>query len=355
MLPKQTSHYFFADVLKALAIIAVIVLHIASDYVDQYGEISNSAWWSANIYNGLVRFCVPMFVMLSGALLLKPGKTVNATQIFYKRLPRILIPLIFWSIVYIIFDSYTAGKSIAQIDLKTQLKIFYLGPVVFHLWYLYMLIGIYLLYPIINVFISAASEIQVRYLLIICLVANCIFGIINIIFKLDTGIDLNFFTGYILYFVLGYYLFHFTFTSQQLGTAYALGIVGFLISIFTSYICVLLNFSNCSALIESDFTPDIVLSVSGLFLFMKHRFNKNDKSSIINKCVLEISKASFGIYLVHVLVMRYIFSETRTYYESLQKLHLALLIPLEAFVILILSFIIIKLIRYVPYLRKIAG
>lgn len=296
-----------------------------------------------------------MFVMLSGALLLKPGKIVTAKEIFYKRLPRILIPLVFWSIVYVLFDNYLKHKTLAEIDVKQQIKVFYQGPVVFHLWYLYMLIGIYLLYPIINVFISAAEEIQVRYFLIIWFIANSVIGMVNIIFNLDTGIDLNFFTGYIGYFVIGYYLIHFTFTPEQLRKAYLLGILGFIISVLTPYLCVLLNFLNRSALVESDFTPDIILSVAGLFLFMKNRLHANQKSIIINKGVSEISKESFGIYLIHILVMKIVFSNDRSYAEKLQNLHTVWLIPFEAIIILIFSFTVIKLIRLVPYLKKVAG
>ena len=96
MLPAKISpHFFFADVLRALAVFAVIILHIASDYVEHYGEISNSDWWAANIYNGLVRFCVPMFVVLSGAFLLR-------IKYFY-RLYRLFPAWILFDQLYIFF------------------------------------------------------------------------------------------------------------------------------------------------------------------------------------------------------------------------------------------------------------
>ena len=82
---RISSHFFFADAVRALAIFAVIILHIASDYVEHYREISNAEWWSADIYNGLVRFCVPMFVVLSGAFLLRTDRVITIKELLLKR------------------------------------------------------------------------------------------------------------------------------------------------------------------------------------------------------------------------------------------------------------------------------
>ena len=79
---KNALRFFYADALRALAMFAVIILHNAADYDEQLGEIPKSYWWAGDVWNGLVRFCVPMFVLLSGALLLKAGKVVPAREVF---------------------------------------------------------------------------------------------------------------------------------------------------------------------------------------------------------------------------------------------------------------------------------
>ena len=158
-----------------------------------------------------------------------------------------------------------------------------------------MLVGIYLLYPIINFFITAAKEIHVRYFLIVWFVVNSVVGIADNIFDVNLGIELNFFTGYVGYFVLGYYLNTFTFTKQTVRNAYLLCIAGFLISILFPYVCTLFNFEGRHQLIESDFTPDIVLVVTGLFLWMKNKYYIVEKPSIATKIISDISKESFGI------------------------------------------------------------
>jgi surface polysaccharide O-acyltransferase-like enzyme len=198
------------------------------------------------------------------------------------------------------------------------------------------------------------------YFLIVWFVTNCIIGIVEIAFNITFGVDLNFFTGYIGYFVLGYYLVHFKFTPAGLKNAYLLGIAGFIVSVFMSYLFVLFKYENRAVIIESDFTPDIIFVCAALFLWFKsRRFKKdhpeNPQTNIINNAVGQISKESFGIYLVHVLLIKIIFSDDTVYADFLGRIHPWLLIPLKAIIILIASFVVIKIIRLVPYLRKVAG
>src|SRR6476619_5061675 len=107
---KPPQRVFYADMLRAISILAVIILHNAADYDDQLGDIPMSHWWSGVVWDGLVRFCVPMFVVLSGVFLLKAGKEVTYKEVFFKRLPKILIPLVFWSIVYVLYQNYSDHK-----------------------------------------------------------------------------------------------------------------------------------------------------------------------------------------------------------------------------------------------------
>ena len=115
-----------------------------------------------------------------------------------------------------------------------------------------------------------------------------------------------------------------------------------------------MNFEDRSTLIESDFTPDIVLSVTGLILWFKNR-NFSDKPNVVAKIISQMSKESFGIYLVHVLVMEIIFSDDRSYADIVDGWHPGYGILLKAIIILIISFIVVKIIRLIPYVRKVVG
>ncbi len=355
MLPKKTSsHFFFADGLRALAVFAVIILHTASDSVEHYGEISNSNWWSADIYNGLVRFCVPMFVVLSGAFLLRKDRIITTKELLLKRLPKLIIPLICWSIIYILFKTIDYGDPLSSINVKEQPKVFYNGPVAYHLWFLYMMIGVYLAWPVINVYIKSATEKNILYFLTLWVIVNSVLGIINIFTGLQTSVEVNIFTGYVGYFLLGYYLFNFAFSGATLNKIYLFGIAGFAISIITPFVCYRMGFARTDDIIATDFTPDVVLCVTALFLWFKNNI-KNGEQNILGKVITEISSLAFGIYLVHVLIIEYIFSEDRSYYETVTSWNPAWAIPVKALIVLIISYIIIKLIKLIPVVKKIVG
>jgi len=345
---KPKNRFYYIDFLRALAIFAVIILHNSADAAGQYNKIPATDWLSAAFYNGLTRCCVPMFVMLSGALLLQPDRDVTIKELFRKRLPKLLIPLVVWSIIYEAFQFYT-DKGYGTFNLLTALKAFYQGPLVFHFWFLYMMIGIYLVYPIINTFIRAATKSQVQYFIAVWFVTNCVCGIIGMATGLSIAVELNFFTGYIGYFVLGYYLNSTTFSNNHLKLIYKLCTVAFGISTIGIISLQINHVKGFNEIIESDFTPDIPLALAGIFLLVKnHQFKQN--SGWWQRVVTEISAESYGIYIVHVLFLRLLFEKI---YLNLafKNQSLLWLVPAKSIAVLVLSYGLTKLIRLVPWLR----
>lgn len=350
----QQHRIFYADVLRFVAIFAVIVLHCSSDYVSQYGEISGQTWWTGTAYNGLSRICIPLFIMLSGAFLLKPGKYVSLKELFGKRLPKILIPLVFWSILYVCWETSRSEEGWQGFNLKETLQTFYEGPVIYHFWFLYMMVGIYLIYPVINAFIGTAKDIDLRYFLLVWLLANSILFLIDSFTGWTLGFDLNSFTGYIGYFVLGYYL-NTRVHSTSRCVLYLVGmVIGMLATVFIPWLLYRYNADLVNDFTESDFTPDVILAAAGFFVVVKHLLQNSRPNKWIYSIVNSVSIDAFGIYLVHVMVLEYIFSDDRSYTEMLVD-HPAWGIPLQSLVILIISYIIVKLIRQIPVLNKVIG
>jgi len=340
---------FYFDFLRAAAIFAVIVLHFSADAAGQYHKIAASDWFSAAFYNGLTRGCVPLFVMLSGALLLNPGKIVSTKELFSRRLPKLVIPLVAWSIIYETLQ-FTTDKAMGKFQFIPALKAFYQGPLVFHFWFLYMMIGIYLIYPIINGFIRAATKIQVRYFIFLWFIVNSVLGIAGPALGLNIGIELNCFTGYIGYFVLGYYLNTYTFTSRQLSWIYLLTALALTGSIAGIILLQYYSYHGFTDLVESDFTPDIPVAMAGVFLLAKnHSFSI--KTGLWQNTLSQISKESYGIYIVHVLFVRLLFDKIYLDFGFGDGCFLWV-VPVKAVIVLVLSLGLTKLIRLVPFLRQ---
>jgi surface polysaccharide O-acyltransferase-like enzyme len=338
---------FYADWLRTLAIFAVVILHNSTDLANLYGKIGVSNWLAAAIYNGIFRFCVPLFVLLSGSLLLNREREITVRELFIKRLPKLIIPLVFWSVIYFLYAKYFTSQQKGAGFFQT-LRTFYCGPVVFHFWFIYMMIGIYLVSPVLNIFISVAKQNYIEYFLAIWFITNCVFGIIEIAFEMPIGIDLNFYTGYTGYFLMGYYLQNFNFSARFTSWSILLGGGAICISVAGVILLHVYKINHANDLIESDFTPDIPLAVAGLFLWAK-RYFKFGKATLgaSGKLTVQISMESYGIYIIHVLVMDFIFTGVWAKYLSASATFWV--IPFKAIVVLFLSYLVTRLLRFIPF------
>jgi surface polysaccharide O-acyltransferase-like enzyme len=103
-LDKRAS---WADLCRVVAIFGVVLIHACgAAALYQYGKIPQMDWLSANFLDSLVRCSVPLFVMLSGALLLKPGETPVTIRQIARRVNKVLFPLLTWNVAYLLYVSY---------------------------------------------------------------------------------------------------------------------------------------------------------------------------------------------------------------------------------------------------------
>ena len=100
--PKEEGISLPVDFVRTTAIVLVIMLHAANEsypVVDIMSPGAIANWWASNVYNSLARPCVPLFIMLAGALLLQPSKVNEPLRVFFKkRASRIGLPFIFWKV-----------------------------------------------------------------------------------------------------------------------------------------------------------------------------------------------------------------------------------------------------------------
>ena len=109
MAQKLDGRVAYADLLRSFATLAVIVLHLAGS---QLGSVSVGSpdWDVFNLYDGLVRWCVPVFVMLSGMFLLDPKRSLPLPKLLFHNALRIFIALLFWGGIYALAELWEAGK-----------------------------------------------------------------------------------------------------------------------------------------------------------------------------------------------------------------------------------------------------
>ncbi|WP_201331953.1 acyltransferase, partial [Lactobacillus nasalidis] len=159
MARKQRIDYL--DYLRLLAIFGVITVHVATSLNFYQQERAGLNWQLLNFWDGLSRFCVPVFVMISGAIFLNPAFDLSWQRLFKKYIGKLLVLYLAWQLIYCGWYYFAKGC-----DLVTLARLL-LGSYD-HLWYLPMIIGLYLVTPLLRPIASKRQLLE--YFLLLALV-----------------------------------------------------------------------------------------------------------------------------------------------------------------------------------------
>ncbi len=275
------------DFLRVIAALAVVCIHVSANVVLSTPDIYSVAWWSGDIAAAFCRWCVPVFVMMSGALLLSSHKNDTPVEFYKKRMSRLFPSIVFWSFVYMVFREYTEENFNLFIAIKSIAK----GTPYYHLWYVYMLIGLYLVTPFMRKIISVINGDSLRVLIVICFA-------IAITASLSDDKSLTFlpsFLPFIGYFLAGYYLYnyHNGLNSFLLTSIFLVCVV--LVSVGTNALFPLLGEKAWD--IMHDYLNPIIVIMSLCVFILATRTTMIISDSVVQR----VAPVTLGIYLVHPL------------------------------------------------------
>ena len=195
----------YLDILRALATVGVIVIHISAN--NWYGYIGSRDWIVFSIYEGICKVAVPIFFMISGCLFLNSNRIRKISDLFVHSIRKLVIFLVFWSVIYKLLRF--PGKRNLFIYLKHSLVEILEGNTETHLWFVYAIIGLYMLVPLLQLLVQYADKKILLYGILICVFFGsfCEFSeqvkglaiVANNLQKIRCGISM----GYIGYFLLG--------------------------------------------------------------------------------------------------------------------------------------------------------
>ena len=302
---KQRIFYF--DLLRVFAAICVIVIHVAGPY--QAGTSPESVdFIISNIFNSITHASVPLFVMISGSFMLDEKRQISTKQFLKKYVLNIAILLVVWTSLYTL---KTIGMSILRSEsysLKDFLEDFLLADGGLHLWYLYMIIGLYLITPILKLFVCEKNKNKVLYLIIILSIFTFIPSMlnafnneyVNIFSSLFSKIGLNA-GAYIAYYLLGWYLANFQLQKKHRILIYILGFLGLLYTILVGQFVSMAEGTIAENVYKVTALHLFFYSAS-LFILFKQLF-QNTKPSKFTSFISHLSKLSFGVYVIHLVVI----------------------------------------------------
>ena len=332
------NRYVWLDVTRTVAMIMVIAVHCIDPFYisPEMRGIPEYTHWAA-VYGSLLRPSVPLFVMMTGFLLLPVPQQPLGT--FYKkRILRVLYPFLIWSMLYNLFPWFTGVIGLPKEiigdffcytqghesqSLTDSLKDIAMIPFNFshkenHMWYIYLLIGLYLYMPFFSAWIERASEKTKRTFLLIWSVSlflpyireyvcNLLFARDGYALGTDTWNEFGlfyYFAGFNGYLLLGHYLRKGTTWSfaKTLFICIILFAIGYYVT-YTGFSTVAANPQATESEMELYFTfcsPNVLLMTLAVFLLLQKVVVK---APVAVNALANLTKCGFGIYMVHYFIV----------------------------------------------------
>jgi surface polysaccharide O-acyltransferase-like enzyme len=337
------------DLMRVIAGFAVVLLHCAAPLLVHH-HLAEGGWWAGNLYDSSVRWCVPLFVMLSGALLL--GKDESVGRFFQKRLRKVMLPLVFWSFFYLAWNAAN-GKAV---EWRRLLE----SPAYFHLWFFYMLIGLYVLTPILRAFLRTASRRIVYYALFVWVLWASILPTLEVLLDFDATFipaGSNSPLHFLGYYVLGFVLRDQPFASwRERGLSALAFLVGFVATVLGTYQeTVLSGGGELGEAYYEYWSGNVALMALGVFVLCRGAASwlGAPERRVSRRYLLGAAEAVLGVYLAHVVVLELVRDGRLGFTLRATTVHPAFGVPLLTAVVFGLSLGLVLLMRRMPLVRHV--
>ena len=356
---NKKDRYIYLDILRILATIGVVVGHLSAQYWESI-EIGGYSWNVFTLYGGIIRWCVPDFMMISGALIL--SRDIPISKIYKKYCLRMVVTYFTWSLLYYIFADLANSpiqqvKNLLSLNAEGFVNILFAG--FFHMWFIPMITGMYMCVPLLRQIVKEKS--YARYFIILSLVFVFIIPQIdawmndfemvtirnyfNIFNRYVGSLQLNTIMGCAGYFIIGWYLNKYECKKMQRILIYILGILGAGITLLCTYYSSV-KYGISSQTYYATLRLNLLMMAVAMFVLVK-----NIDWSFLEKFtpfISKLSKWSFGVYLVHLIVI-----------GTLYKLGIDTLmfnplycVPVMTVVVTVFSFAISALLNKIPIVNK---
>lgn len=333
-----STHMLWLNDMRIFAAVAIIMVHVSQPFATLSTEKDSIEWWISNFYLSLNMWGVPVFVMISGAILLTLEREYSSFTSFYKkRHNRLFLPVMFWTIFYLIlyyFKSKILNLPFGYSELQQMLL---QGRPYYHMWYLYMIPGLYLVTPYIKKIIKHSSRRELIMLAVILMILSNIATIYT-----DPHSQPVFILMFPFY--LGYFLTGYLISTSEIKIP-----VKYLMTFFIILaIAITIGEANFPKHFKMNFSITMILMSITLMFIIKNVHGKIPINSNIRK---KLASFSLGAYLIHPAVLIVI---RKMHYFGLSTEHnLWLIIPLITFLTTAISLIIAYIFSKIPFLKKV--
>lgn len=289
----RQERYPYLSWLRVLGCLGVVVLHSFYGSIGSYGEGSTPMLLGMTVRSCMM-WAVPVFVMVSGALLLDPEREITIGKVFKKYVMRMLLALLLCSVLFYLFDRYLVGSTTPP--LEALLKV-YTGGGWSHLWYLYLMIALYLLLPAYRPVAAYAEDKEIRYLLAVYTLFLCVLPLINTLTGTKAAFYICTYTVYPLYFFLGWAL-HSGSLRIHPAVAALLFLLGTALLGVGGYAAYLYAIAPLKKLLNNYAFLPVLMQSLGLFALVG---NIDPRGS---RFLEGLDRLTFGTYLLHMAALK---------------------------------------------------
>ena len=332
------------DLLKILACIMVIIIHVSAYYVLSYEKTGGSYFTIGNLWDSFARPAVPIFILLAGKYALSNEKNIEIDYYYKKILKNIYIPTFIYSSLYFVYSYFLIIiKYILNFEIKDKyspVKKLIIGVPFYHLWYLYMAIGLYLLVPfLIRLRIKIGEKIFRNIGIFFIFLGFVTLLLQNYLEQIDfyNREDILKYLRYFWIFnqfkfinYLGYFMLGYSLKDKKIN--FKVGIIGALISLLVMFFVV--EVTKNQFYYSNNFLFVISASVLLYLSFLNLKIDKN---------ISLITKKTFSIYLLHAGILNII----QLFFKYILKYEINPLygIPVLVVVVFIISYAIASIIE----------
>jgi surface polysaccharide O-acyltransferase-like enzyme len=297
---------FRYDLMNVIACFAVIMLHVSAG--SWGGPNGSRGWYICILYETVFYWAVPVFFMLSGAKLIDYRKHYDTRTFLQKRLLKVGVPYLFWSLFAIIAGlTFLDTIILADIDgFRKVVELIITPKAVDIYWFFPVIISLYLVIP----FLSQISENKRResfgYLIVLNLITASVIPFVFRVFHMswNSAWESPFSTtsGAVTYLLFGYYLTHYEVTRKIRKMIYCAGIIGWGVR-FLGTIVLSLRDAKLNGLFYGYNMPcGMTLSIAVFVFFFYHDWSGMNRKFI--EFFTWCSSHTFGIYLTHFYILR---------------------------------------------------
>ncbi len=291
------------DVMRVTAILGVVAIHVFGGIVSNPAIRGSGTWWAATAVDIGNIWVIPVFVMVSGALLLGPRAHAAGPRAFYrKRLLRLGPAFVAWQVFYIVVvQQWLSHRNLSLIDVLQQIAD---GKTYTHLYFLYLIVGLYLVAPVLAAFLAGGGAGRAYIFAGTVLVSTLLVYVIADLSALNGAprpIVLNALTQWVPY--VGYFLVGWALRKVVLSWRWATVASIVTLALLAETVWQYANSGRhvlLNAVSPIGYLGFIVAAASiGVFLVGQSVFARVKASGRFGRMLAELSDASFGVFLVH--------------------------------------------------------